>query len=341
MKHRLRTIFRIVFLAFGVLFSWILIYFVIFPKTLIRYKCPSFSGIVLDDYTGRPIEGAKVRVSWGALRGRWPEGSDLMDLHTVTVATDRNGVYTIPAWESEAAREWVYYEFNPNISVANPKEKPNPQIEEIQRGLNQIHDESTFSANSHGFALQTINLKPPEWAISEEEIRVRENPVAVPEITEEVSSNSLTYFIVWNKMVENGRPIDTVDFPKIGYIRPKPDLVITRIQSYTTNVAKDFLYMNWHVIGMPDDQPFASGFSITLFQEDAKKIAELERKQIRSRNLLFMLGDKPLAETYMATDAGSADSIPIPIGPQTIYLPLRNHQNIQEINDALKKLVRP
>jgi len=99
------------------------------------------------------------------------------------------------------------------------------------------------------------------------------------------------------------------------------------------------LYDNWHTIYLPSDQPFGPGFSITLFQEDAQKIAKLERKQIRSRNLLFVLGNKPLAETYMAKNADTADSIEMPTGPQTIYLPLRKHQNIREIEQDLQKLV--
>src|ERR1700729_271352 len=106
----------LVFVTLGVAFIGL----VILPKTLVRYKCPSFSGVVLDDYTGKPIEGAKIEISWSALRPKGWHGSDLMDLHVAMAITDKHGIYTIPAWESEAAREWIYYEFNPSISIVRP-----------------------------------------------------------------------------------------------------------------------------------------------------------------------------------------------------------------------------
>jgi hypothetical protein len=307
----------------------------IFTGLAIRYVSPSFSGVVLDDYTGEPIEGATVQVTWIAIRRTGNEHNpDMMDICRVTTTTDKYGVYTIPAWANNVSTEWELYGAgwvnadNPQCSVSIPKNKTTNHLEQIQLPA------------THGLAIWTKKLKPPEWAISEGEAQERENPNAVPKVNQEVLSNSLTYCVIYGDKVENGRLIDTTDFPKVGYLRPKPEVIITHIQSFSTNVTKDLLYDNWHVIGIPEDQRWASGFSITLFQADAKKVAELERKCIRSRNLIFMLDNKPLAETYMAKDAGSADSIPIPTEPQTLYLPLRNRQDIQEINDALKKLVR-
>jgi len=149
-------VFKISLLVFLAVCSLIL-FLLIAPKTLIHYKSTSFSGIVLDDYSGKPVEGARVTVSWDAFRGRWPEGSDMMNLHTVTISSDKAGVYTVPAWEVKAPREWVYYEFNPGISLSLPNTKPKPDLDAIP--------EFSVPANSHGWAFQTIHLKPPEWAI--------------------------------------------------------------------------------------------------------------------------------------------------------------------------------
>jgi hypothetical protein len=314
-----------------------------FSKLQVRYVCPSFSGVVLDDYTGKPVEGAKVNVSWSALRHKWPEGSDSMDLHAATAVTDKNGIYTIPAWESEAASEWRYYEFNPIISVSDPRTKPDPQMEKFQRDVAWI--ESTgphYSPTSNHFAYKTVKVELPDWAISQEEVSEREKGNMFPDVADEVLSNSLSYYVVHKNIVENGRYINSTDFLTTGYIRPKPDVLITNIKSFSINLPNDVLNKDWprpnfHFANTDKQEPY-SAFSITLFTKDAQKVARLEWANNGGNDLLFMLGNKPLAANYLST--GKFDKIPIPTNSQTIYLPLREHQDIHEIEQALQKLVQ-
>jgi hypothetical protein len=316
-----------------------------FAGLAILYESSSFSGVVLDDYTGKPVEGAIVHVSWTAIRRTGNEHDpDMMDICRVTAITDKHGVYVIPAWNRKMAKEWEMYgegwlhADNPQCTISTPKNNvkaPTPAAQ-IQFDLNRDDKGPSVFPASHGLVVWRKNLKPPEWAISEDEVQERENPVA-PGIADDVFSNSLKYYFIHENQVENGRLIDTTDFPKIGSIRPYPDLTISRIKSFSMNEEGGDI---WHVIDLPENQHVKRGFSITLFQNDAKKVAEMDRKCIRSSNLLYILGDQPLAETYMKTDADSADSITIPTGPQTIYLPLRNNQDSQEISNALQKLVQ-
>ena len=79
-------------------------------KLEVRYESPSFSSVVLDDYTGKPIKGATVQVSWTAFRRTGNEHNpDMMDICRITATTDEHGIYTIPAWTSNVGIAWEYY----------------------------------------------------------------------------------------------------------------------------------------------------------------------------------------------------------------------------------------
>jgi hypothetical protein len=56
--------------------------------------------------------------------------------------------------------------------------------------------------------------------------------------------------------------------------------------------------------------------------------------------LLIVLGENPLGECFLSESADTADSIRIPAGFSTNFVPLRAHQNVQEIERDLKRLVR-
>jgi hypothetical protein len=333
----MRAFFKITFLVFAALFGLIFIFSFVLPKSLVFYRSPAVSGRIIDSYTGQPIEGATVQVRWSALRHHFIEGADSTDIHTATVMTDSNGFFSIPSWGPVGlAREWHYYEFDPMVTFEKTGYK---------QSYKDNHDNQD-SVTSDAIPFFPVTLKLPSWAGNELELEplspsipARKTANTNSNALEGIQLNSLEYYVIRDNMVEGGRFIDSTDFPSVGYIRPVPNIVITHIQSFSTNIATDSLYDNWHVIGMPDNQRMATGFSITLYQTDAVKIAELERQNIAQHNLLFTLANKPLAETYMAKDAGYSDSVLIPTGPQTLYFPLRNDQNIQEINDALKKLV--
>ena len=325
-------------LALGVLLVGAMVWHVIIaPRSLVYYKSPEISAVVVDAYTGKPIEGASVYVHWGALRprgGLFSESIDTMELHAATASTGRDGTFTIPAWGPVGAeRSWNFYDWDPAVSVTMPGYK----VANESNRYNQSR--VTPDAPYRGM----VTLRPPTWAgdrIELERLEGTDLGVATSTLLNTsggVASNGLSYYEVSEKMVEGGRLIDTEDFPKIGYIRPTPEVVINSLQSVATNTIHTRLY----------DQPTGAveesstvAVAITLFPDDARRVAELLRKNLGKHDLLLMLGDTPLGKTDSAMSADTPDSVPVPSGPKTMYLPLRKHQDAQLIERDLRKLVR-
>src|SRR5438132_12324333 len=157
MKPGLRRFLEIVLFAFVALSGWIIIRFIILPKTPVYYRSPAVSAVIVDAFTGKPIEGATVQVRWSALRPRGWHGSDSMDIHIATVTTDSNGVFTTPAWGTVAvAREWRYYSFDPMVSFSKPGYKPS---------YKDNHDNQD-SVTSSAIPFFPVTLKLPSWANS-------------------------------------------------------------------------------------------------------------------------------------------------------------------------------
>jgi len=46
----------------------------------------------------------------------------------------------------------------------------------------------------------------------------------------------LSFYIVSEEKIEGGRYVDTPDFPKVGYIAAKADLIIVRLAAVTQDV---------------------------------------------------------------------------------------------------------
>jgi hypothetical protein len=325
-------------LALGVLIVGATVWHVtIAPRSPVYYKSPEISAVVVDAYTGKPIEGASVYVHWGALRprgGLFSESSDARDLHVATASTGKDGTFTIPAWGPVgAARAWTFYDWDPAVSVT----KPGYKVANKSNRYNQSR--VTHDAPYYG----TVTLRLPTWAgdrIELERLEGTDLGVATSTLLNtsgEVDSNGLSYYEVSEKMVEGGRLIDTEDFPKVGYIRPTPEVVINSLHSIATNTIHTRLY----------DQPTGAveesstvAVAITLFPDDARRVAELLRKNLGKHDLLLMLGDTPLGKMDSAMSADTPDSVPVPSGPKTMYLPLRKHQDAQLIEHDLRELVR-
>ena len=299
-----------------------------FAGLAINYSSPSFSGVVIDDYTGNPVEGAIVQVSWVVLRSTGNEHNpDMMNMCLVTTTTDKYGVYKIPAWKSKVDMEWELYGAgwdgyvdNPHCSVSIPKNKTTNRVEQIQFNLNHGGDgPSTFPA-SQGFVIWAKSLKPPRWAISEAEVQEQENPI--PDVPTEVLSNSLTFYIAHHNKVQDGRFIGPPDFEEwqTCYIRPKPDLVITNIKSFSTNFFwHSSLYTNWQSV------------KVTLFPSDAKKVIELQRRGDVDLSPVCMLDNKPSQSIWRDNSPNST-----PTGLLTFH----KEQDIHEIVLELQKLVQ-
>lgn len=152
-----------------------------------------------------------------------------------------------------------------------------------------------------------------------------------------VKTVPLAFHVVSEQRIEDARYIDTPDFPRYGYIHSVPEVVITQLQSAGTLT----INQTWTGAATGEvEKTSRPGAFFSLFPNDAKKVAELKRQHIGKHNLLMVLGDVPLGECFLSESADSADSIRIPTGFSTNYLPLRAHQNVQEIERDLKRLVR-
>ena len=153
------------------------------------------------------------------------------------------------------------------------------------------------------------------------------SPITTVPISEEALSNVLAYYI----MVDNGREINSTDF--VGHTGPKPNVVITNIESFSfnppTDLVRDQYYYTGHV---------SSAFSVTLFGKDAQNVERLEATTRLSphHNLLFVLDNQPLAEAYLS----GSWFYPVQVSKwsKTLYFPLREHQDVLEISNALRRL---
>jgi hypothetical protein len=50
----------------------------------------------------------------------------------------------------------------------------------------------------------------------------------------------LSFYTVSEERIEGGRLIDTLDFPKLGYISARPDLVVTQLVAVSETVSHSF-----------------------------------------------------------------------------------------------------
>ena len=151
------------------------------------------------------------------------------------------------------------------------------------------------------------------------------------------AAKPLSYYVVSEVSINGGRFIDTPDFPKLGYVRPVPDLVIGSLKAagiYKLHTVADVEGSSQHT------ESWGQAISITLFAADAERVAELKRQNIGKNDLVWMLGDTPLGTTFLRDSADSSDSVRVPTEPTTTVIPVREHQNVREIEHDLKNLVR-
>jgi uncharacterized protein YceK len=145
-------------------------------------------------------------------------------------------------------------------------------------------------------------------------------------ISDEALSNALAYYI----LVDDGSP------PRFtGRIRSEPSVVITNIVSFAVNLSTDYLIQ-------PDqDGIYGNGssvISITLSGEDAQRVDQLIQATQTKHDLLLMLDHKPLAQAHIGLLYSPSFQVSKSSRRKTIYLPLREDQNILEISNALRTL---
>ena len=125
----------------------------------------------------------------------------------------------------------------------------------------------------------------------------------------ESKSLSLSFYIVSDGKIAGGRYMDTPDFPKLGYIASKPDLVITQLMAVTPLSERNAI-------------------EVTILPEDAQKLTSLTEQNI-GKKVLLMLRDVPL----MAPRVNSPIST-------TFELTIGDDSKRKKIEEELKKLVR-
>jgi len=128
----------------------------------------------------------------------------------------------------------------------------------------------------------------------------------------ETKNIGLSFYVVSEEKIDGGRFIDTLDFPKLGYIAARPDLIITQLASVSDS-----------------SSPANPSVSITIMPGDSQKFEALTKSCI-GKQVLLMLDDTPLL----------APRILAPVSTQSFLLTMSGHSDKKVIEDGLKKLIR-
>ena len=139
-----------------------------------------------------------------------------------------------------------------------------------------------------------------------------------------VQEDTLKFYIVSENPIAGGRFIDTPDCPKVGYITNTPNLVITRLESVSTNTTTSYSFENGKSSAV-----LTPAILINMYGPDAAKFADLTRQNIH-RRILICLGERPLI----------ASQIDMPIESGDFQITLGNGKDFEAITATLKKFVR-
>ena len=136
--------------------------------------------------------------------------------------------------------------------------------------------------------------------------------------------DSLRFYVVNDEPVTGGRYIDTPECPKVGYITNAPNLVITHLQSVSTNTSQVISHYNGKVSVETN-----TSIVIQMSAQDAKLFADLTRQNI-GRRILISLGERPLV----------APVVQMPIESGDIQITVGQGRDVEAVVAALKKIVR-
>jgi len=134
-------------------------------------------------------------------------------------------------------------------------------------------------------------------------------------------TNALSFFVVSDTAIPNGRYIDTPEFPKLGYVSNAPSYVLTRLRAVSTNDVPEISIVN-RKVASTNTSP---AVTIRMFRTDGESFAEFTRQNI-DRKVLLMLRDKPLL----------APMVRAPIETGSVQLPSLPKSVVEDI----QKLVR-
>ncbi len=112
------------------------------------------------------------------------------------------------------------------------------------------------------------------------------------------AQHSLSLYIVSKEKIEGWKFIDSPKFPKLGYISPAPDLVISKLKNVETFTARSILTTTDTDGQVKTTRRETPAFKITLLEEDAPGFTAFSRRAWKQR-VLIMLGDHPLIAPRM------------------------------------------
>lgn len=132
------------------------------------------------------------------------------------------------------------------------------------------------------------------------------------------ATNEIEFNIVEKDPIKNGVYVNTPALPGLGYIKPAPDLVVRKIQSFNLKGPKD------------NNDP-ASEFSITvkLATEDAKGLGDLTKQNI-ARQMLISLNHTPLLAPVLEE----------PITGGEFQISMSDKKKAEELMQTIKRLVQ-
>ena len=138
------------------------------------------------------------------------------------------------------------------------------------------------------------------------------------------STNALRFYVVSDEPIAGGRYVDTVPLPKLGYISNEPSLLITGLQSVSTNTGRTITHYNGK-----REETVQPGVTVQFLAADSRHFAEFTRQNIGHR-ILLMLGDRPLIAPIVQT----------PIEGGNVTITLHVQKDAEDLLKELKKFVQ-
>jgi hypothetical protein len=124
----------------------------------------------------------------------------------------------------------------------------------------------------------------------------------------------LDIFLLSEQPLQDYRLIDTPAYPKLGYVAPRPDLVIRQLSAVSTGVAAD--------------GDSTAALELRLTNSDAEALEKFSATHIGKR-IVFMLGARPLFAPLLRT----------PLSTQTVQIKPPAGADVQELKRELEALV--
>jgi preprotein translocase subunit SecD len=137
-----------------------------------------------------------------------------------------------------------------------------------------------------------------------------------------------TFFFLADTSQQDYRFIDASAYPKLGYVAPRPDLVISHLRDVSIGVVPDSI-TGVQLQGMAgQSRASKSSLEIRLAAADAEALETFSAAHVGKR-IVFMLGDKPLFAPLLRT----------PLSSQVIQINPPAEADVQELKRELEALI--